>query len=74
MTLARNLVAAYWFTASTSFANRAAVLARALSNALAGIKPENRLDFIVVQVFLGQKLPHLSCLGFTPPSAPNSNP
>jgi glycerol uptake facilitator-like aquaporin len=44
--------AAYWFTASTSFANPVAVLGRSLSNTFAGIAPENGLAFVVAQ-FLG---------------------
>jgi glycerol uptake facilitator-like aquaporin len=42
--------AAYWFTASTSFANPAITIARALSNTFAGIAPNNALAFIVSQL------------------------
>lgn len=42
--------AAYWFTASTSFANPAAVFGRMLSNSFAGIAPENALGFMLAQV------------------------
>ena len=41
--------AAYWFTASTSFANPAAVLGRALTNSFAGIAPESAFGFVVAQ-------------------------
>jgi len=41
--------AAYWFTASTSFANPAAVLGRLLSNSFAGIAPESALAFVLSQ-------------------------
>jgi glycerol uptake facilitator-like aquaporin len=41
--------AAYWFTASTSFANPAAVLGRMLSDSFAGIAPANALGFIAAQ-------------------------
>jgi glycerol uptake facilitator-like aquaporin len=42
--------AAYWFTASTSFANPAITIARALSNTFAGIAPYNAPAFIVSQL------------------------
>ncbi len=41
--------AAYWFTASTSFANPAAVLGRMLSDSFAGIAPASALGFVVAQ-------------------------
>ncbi|WP_332776216.1 MIP/aquaporin family protein [Polaromonas sp.] len=41
--------AAYWFTASTSFANPAAVLGRMLSDSFAGIAPANAPAFVVAQ-------------------------
>ena len=44
--------AAYWFTASTSFANPAVTIARMLSNSFAGIAPHSAPAFIVAQ-FLG---------------------
>jgi glycerol uptake facilitator-like aquaporin len=44
--------AAYWFTASTSFANPAVTLARCLSDTFAGIRPADAPGFIVAQ-FLG---------------------
>jgi glycerol uptake facilitator-like aquaporin len=46
------IVAAYWFTASTSFANPAVTLARALSDTFAGIAPANVALFILAQ-FVG---------------------
>jgi glycerol uptake facilitator-like aquaporin len=42
--------AAYWFTASTSFANPAITIARSLSNTFAGIAPSHVLPFIVAQL------------------------
>ena len=42
--------AAYWFTASTSFANPAITIARALSNTFAGIAPTHVLPFIGAQL------------------------
>src|SRR5271170_4582478 len=44
--------AAYWFTASTSFANPAITIARSLTNTFAGIRPADMPAFIAAQ-FLG---------------------
>jgi glycerol uptake facilitator-like aquaporin len=44
------IVGAYWFTASTSFANPAVTIARALSNTFAGIAPGDAPAFIVAQI------------------------
>jgi glycerol uptake facilitator-like aquaporin len=44
--------AAYWFTASTSFANPAITLARSLSDTFAGIRPQDVPAFIAAQ-FVG---------------------
>ena len=44
------IVGAYWFTASTSFANPAVTIARSLSNTFAGIAPADAPAFIVAQV------------------------
>lgn len=44
------ITAAYWFTASTSFANPAVTLARSLSDTFAGISPAHVLPFIGAQV------------------------
>ena len=43
------IVGAYWFTASTSFANPAVTIARSLTNTFAGISPSSVLGFIVAQ-------------------------
>jgi glycerol uptake facilitator-like aquaporin len=43
------ITAAYWFTASTSFANPAVTVARALSDTFAGIAPAGVLPFIAAQ-------------------------
>jgi glycerol uptake facilitator-like aquaporin len=42
--------AAYWFTSSTSFANPAITIARALSNTFAGISPSHVPAFILAQL------------------------
>jgi glycerol uptake facilitator-like aquaporin len=44
------ITAAYWFTASTSFANPAVTVARALSDTYAGIAPTGVLAFIAAQL------------------------
>lgn len=43
------ITAAYWFTASTSFANPAVAIARAFSNTFAGIRPLDLPGFIVAE-------------------------
>jgi glycerol uptake facilitator-like aquaporin len=45
------ITVAYWFTASTSFANPAVTIARALSNTFAGIMPAHVPGFVAAQVF-----------------------
>lgn len=42
--------AAYWFTASTSFANPAITVGRSLTNSFAGIRPEDVPGFIAAQL------------------------
>ena len=44
------ITAAYWFTASTSFANPAVTLGRAASDTFAGIRPDDVVGFICAQV------------------------
>ena len=44
------ITAAYWFTASTSFANPAVTLARAASDTFAGIRPVDAPGFILAQL------------------------
>lgn len=48
--VASYITAAYWFTASTSFANPAVTIARSLSETFAGIRPADAPLFIVVQL------------------------
>jgi glycerol uptake facilitator-like aquaporin len=54
-------MAAYWFTASTSFANPAVTLARAATNTFAGIRPADAPGFIVAQVFGAMAATGLFC-------------
>jgi len=44
------ITAAYWFTASTSFANPAVTLARAATSTFAGIRPSDVPPFVVAQL------------------------
>lgn len=44
------IIAAYWFTGSTSFANPAVTLARGLTNTFAGIRPSDAAPFIAAQL------------------------
>ena len=48
--VAAYIVAAYWFTASTSFANPAVTLARSVSDTFAGIRPIDAPSFIAAQI------------------------
>lgn len=49
-TVALTIAAGYWWTASTSFANPAITIARALTNSFAGIRPEDAPAFIAAQL------------------------
>ena len=44
------ITAAYWFTASTSFANPAVTIARSLSDTFAGIHPADVPGFILAEI------------------------
>ena len=44
------ITAAYWFTASTSFANPAVTLARSLTDTFSGVAPTAAFPFIVMQI------------------------
>lgn len=48
--VAAYITAAYWFTASTAFANPAVTVARAMSNTFAGIAPEGIAGFVAAQL------------------------
>ena len=61
------ITAAYWFTASTSFANPAVTIARSFTNTFAGIDPAHMLGFIAAQfVGLGVALVCIKVLSFEP--------
>jgi len=44
------ITAAYWFTASTSFANPAVAIARSLTNTFSGIRPDDLPAFIIAEL------------------------
>lgn len=44
------ITAAYWFTASTSFANPAVAIARSLTNTFSGIRPHDLPGFILAEI------------------------
>ena len=44
------ITAAYWFTASTSFANPAVAIARSFTNTFSGIRPIDLPGFIVAEI------------------------
>lgn len=48
--VAAYITSAYWFTASTSFANPAVTLARSLSDTFVGIRPVDAPGFIIAQL------------------------
>ena len=62
--------AAYWFTASTSFANPAAVFGRMMSNTFAGIAPSDALGFVASQ-WVGTALGWLLHRLLSPPPHPS---
>ena len=51
LTVAAAITAGYWFTSSTSFANPAITVARALTDSFAGIRPADVHGFIIAQIF-----------------------
>ena len=59
------ITSAYWFTASTSFANPAVTIARSFSNTFAGIAPGDAPAFIAAQ-FAGAILAHIAAKTFWP--------
>lgn len=64
------ITAAYWFTASTSFANPAVSIARAFSNTFAGIRPLDLPGFIIAQM-IGALLSLALCRWLLRPAAPS---
>ena len=62
------IMAAYWFTSSTSFANPAITVARSLSDTFAGIAPGDATMFIVAQL-LGAGVAAVAAKLLFPPAA-----
>lgn len=66
--VAAYVTAAYWFTASTAFANPAVSIARALTRSFAGIQPGDVPGFIVAQA-AGALLAYAVSRYFLPPAS-----
>ena len=66
------ITAAYWFTASTSFANPAVTLARAASDTFAGIRPADAPGFVVAQ--LAGAVAATALFRWLVPSLPDAQP
>lgn len=67
-TVAAYITAAYWFTASTSFANPAVALARSLTNTFAGIRPTDLPGFWAAEI-VGALIATPLCLWLFKPAA-----
>lgn len=68
--VAAYIVSAYWFTASTSFANPAVTLARSLSDSFAGIRPQDVPLFLLAQMAAAVTAPLLMRWLLNPRPAP----
>ena len=66
MLVAMWVVAGYWFTSSTNFANPAVTIARALTDTFAGIRPDGLIGFIVAQL-IGAAVAFFVCRWLTGP-------
>ncbi len=67
--VAAYIVAAYWFTSSTSFANPAVTLARAATDTFAGIRPVDAPGFILAQLAGAASASVLFCWLYPAPPA-----
>ena len=68
VTVGSYITAAYWFTASTSFANPAVTIARSLTDTFSGIRPTDAPGFILAQlVGAGLAVAFFSWLESDPP-------
>jgi glycerol uptake facilitator-like aquaporin len=63
--VAAYIIAAYWFTASTSFANPAVTLARSMTDTFAGIRPADVPLFVAAQA-VGAAIATLLCRWLVP--------
>ncbi len=66
------IVAAYWFTASTSFANPAVTVARSLTDSFAGIRPVDVPGFVLSQLTGAAAALGVARVLFTPSGDPTS--
>ncbi len=71
MLVAMWVVAGYWFTSSTNFANPAVTIARALTDTFAGIRPDGVIGFIVAQL-IGAAVAFFVCRWLTGPEETNA--
>ena len=71
MLVAMWVVAGYWFTSSTNFANPAVTIARALTDTFAGIRPDGLIGFIVAQL-IGAAVAFFVCRWLTGPEETNA--
>ena len=72
--VAAYITAAYWFTASTSFANPAVTLARSATNTFAGIRPADTPGFIIAQLMGGAAATAVFCWLYPATPAPTETP
>lgn len=66
------ITAAYWFTASTSFANPAVTLARSVTDTFAGIRPADVGGFVIAQV-IGAALATITFAWLVPEGKPTES-
>lgn len=72
--VASYIFAAYWFTASTSFANPAVTVARALTNTFAGVRMQDVLPFVAAQLAGALVALAVALLIGATPAAPSAAP
>lgn len=66
--------AAYWFTASTSFANPAITIARSLSDTFAGIRPRDVPPFVLAQILGALAATYVATRLFSRPVSRTASP
>lgn len=72
--VASYIAAAYWFTSSTSFANPAMLLARALTDTPSGIRPRDTAGYLLAELAGGLVATALAAWLFKPAAAPPPDP
>jgi glycerol uptake facilitator-like aquaporin len=65
MLVALTVIAGYWFTSSTFFANPAVALARSFTNTFVGIAPNDVLGFVIAEVLAATVMVILFCRSIT---------